>query len=331
MTNNIEYLFVEPSSVCNLECTVCDAVHINSIDRTELPARFMSQELFKNIFDNLNQKTKLKYVEFQGLGEPLIAIKNLKHMIAYVQSHSIFSEITTNGMLLNQYNAEVLTDNGLNGIIISVDSADSEKFKQLRKHVNPELVKKNIVSFTNKYNSKIQTSINSVIHHYNINEIKNMVKYASDVGVDSIQFLHLINGNNELGFIKEIFGKESKEDVTKVFQEVEDYGKKLGILVLTPRLEPQIKNCTLPEKSITVAYDGRTNPCCRLDRPEYSYSGKMPQNINNILNEHEAFSQNYSNNDFCKLCTQFLWNYDVLMTKFKYSLNKKENGDINGI
>jgi sulfatase maturation enzyme AslB (radical SAM superfamily) len=310
---------------------MCDALHVSKMAKTELPTRFMSPELFKNIFNNLNQKGSIKYVEFQGLGEPLLAIKNLKQMINYLKENNVFSEITTNGMLLNQYTSEVLVNNGLNGVIISVDSADFEKFKQIRKHVNPELVKKNITSFTNKYNSTIQTSINSVIHNYDADEINSMVKYASDVGVDSIQFLHLINGNNELGFIKGIFGTEFKENVMNIFQEVEEYGKKLGILVLTPKLEPQIKNCTLLEKSITVAYDGRTNPCCRLDRPEYSYFGKMPQNTDKILGEHILFSQTYSNNEFCKLCTQFLWNYDVLMTKFKYALNKREKGDWNGI
>ena len=117
----------------------------------------------------------------------------------------------------------------------------------------------------------------------------------------------------------------------KIFQEVKEYGKKRDILVITPELEPQLKDCVLLEKSITVAYDGRTNPCCRLDRPEYSYDGKIPKNINNILKEHQLFSQNYLNNEFCKLCTQFLWNYDVLMTKFKYAPNKKEKGDFDGI
>jgi sulfatase maturation enzyme AslB (radical SAM superfamily) len=247
-------------------------------------------------------------------------------MIRYTRDNGIFSEITTNGMLLNRYNGDVLEDNGLGGIIISVDSSNPDKFKKTRHHVNPQTVRNNIALFVNAHGSRIQTSINSVIREYTRDNIMGMTRYAEDMAVDSIQFLHLIDGTNEQGFLKGNFGTEVKESVRMTFEEAKSYGKSRGLLVLTPELDIQVKKCTLIEKSITVAYDGRANPCCRLDRSDMSYPGKMPFSMDTILKEHKTFSQKYFDLDFCRLCTQFLWNYDVIMTKFKYALDKKRSG-----
>lgn len=329
--STIEYLFIEPAGVCNLQCIMCDAQHISSLPKKGLDSKIMNTELFEQIFSALFQRNKISYVEFQGLGEPLLAIENLAKMIKYVKKQNAFAEITTNGMLWNARNADLLVREGLGGVIVSVDSSNAEQFRKIRKHVNPQTVKSNIQKTVDTYKSVLQISINSVIHDYNRPHIVGMVKYAIDVGVDSIQFLHLINRVNERGFMRGVFGSESKESLVEIFEEVKSIGAKNELLVITPELNPQRRTCSLLEKSITVAYDGRTNPCCRLDRPDKAYHGKMPYDTDAILRQHTFFLENYANLDFCALCTSFLWNYDVLMTKFKYTLDKKKKGDTHGL
>ena len=151
-----------------------------------------------------------------------------------------------------------------------------------------------------------------------------MTRYAIDHGVQVIQFLHLINGENERGFSKGSFGGIEKGEVDHNFEYARRIGKEGGIDVILPSTDPRPMNCELLRKSIVLSAEGVYYPCCRLDRKPFNYNDGPTEDVARILNQQSAFYETLLSNKECNTCAKFLWNYQTLMDKLHLQQGKNE-------
>ncbi len=123
---NISYLRISVTDRCNLRCRYCMPPEgIQMIDHREI----LSFEEIAIVINTL-VPFGVNKIRFTG-GEPLVR-KGIEQLIGMVSTISGIEDIslTTNGVLLGKY-AAVLAANGLKRINISLDTIDSEKYKEI--------------------------------------------------------------------------------------------------------------------------------------------------------------------------------------------------------
>jgi tungsten cofactor oxidoreducase radical SAM maturase len=93
--NNIEKVYIELSSDCNLHCEMCF--------RNSFREKFgkMKLETFYNIFEGLKEMKKVKEVIFGGIGEPLTN-PHFKEMAKFVKDKGYKLLLESNGYLITE-------------------------------------------------------------------------------------------------------------------------------------------------------------------------------------------------------------------------------------
>ena len=117
------YLLIAVNEICNLRCIYC--MPEAGVPFTPSKELLTSDEIIR--FIKVAAGLGVIKVRFTG-GEPLLR-KDIIDLIKYSSQRSIFESvhITTNGLLLSNY-IDQLEQAGLNGINISLDTLDAEKF-----------------------------------------------------------------------------------------------------------------------------------------------------------------------------------------------------------
>ena len=179
------YLRLAVNEHCNLRCIYCmpeegapflDQAQLLSTNEIKIILRAMSD-------------LGVKKVRFTG-GEPLLR-KDIIDLIKYSSQRSIFESvhITTNGLLLSNYIDE-LEQAGLNGINISLDTLDAEKFKKITRRDEFQKVIKGL-------NAAILSDIKHIkvnvvaMRDFNQNEILDFVELTKTNDI-TVRFIELM-------------------------------------------------------------------------------------------------------------------------------------------
>lgn len=120
---------IETSAICNLRCPECMA----GTQKTLRKNRFISPDLFDLII-RFSPKT-LFWCNLYFQGEPLLN-KNIFDYITRARKQKLYTVISTNGHLLTPKNCEAIVNSGLSRIIISLDGAEKNAYKQYRRGGN---------------------------------------------------------------------------------------------------------------------------------------------------------------------------------------------------
>jgi len=147
----LEYLQIEPTIRCNLNCIICDKEM-----KTRTDKRDINFEEFKIILD---QFPLLRQLNFAGYGEPLLNVDIFK-MVKHAKSKDVFTYFATNAMLLNSNMAEKIIDSGLDCLIFSVDSGVSSTYNKIRIGARLDVVRTNIKNFIELANNQDILSCN---------------------------------------------------------------------------------------------------------------------------------------------------------------------------
>ena len=127
----IDYLRVSVTDRCDLRCTYCMAEDVTFLPRQEV----LSIEEIIKLIDIFNELGVKKF-RLTG-GEPLVRkniITIIEHLSELKKQNKIHEHtLTTNGTNLSKY-AKILKTNGVNRINVSLDSLDSEKYREVTKH-----------------------------------------------------------------------------------------------------------------------------------------------------------------------------------------------------
>jgi MoaA/NifB/PqqE/SkfB family radical SAM enzyme len=192
---------------CNLKCSFCRlTMEWTQAELKKLPPRELS------ISDKVEKVVRrlLPYCEMMvltPLGEPLQwrGLNDLLQYHAEIGSRNL--ALTTNGILLNDRNAERLVRSQLSRMFISIDSNDPGVYGEMR--VGGEL--KDVeagIRRINDWKRKLNTPfpylvVNSTFMQRNIPQLPSMVGWAKDLGIGeiSVQLMEIENPDHELEFL----------------------------------------------------------------------------------------------------------------------------------
>ena len=171
----INVLHIGLSYKCNMRCKHCfvsrqkDLINTNQI---------------RKIVDVLYSKGLINII--YTYGEPLLA-KNINEITSYAKQKGLNQTLMTNGYFLNQKIINMLLNNNVKNIMISLDSIDKEKHNSNRGLSNAfdkaiEAVK---LLPKDKFNVGLAVSIDNS----NIDELDSIVELAKDLNVKKISFL----------------------------------------------------------------------------------------------------------------------------------------------
>lgn len=141
-------IMVEVSTQCNLLCNMCfyfapgkgSGLFDSPSDQLELSA-------FKDTLDRIYDRFgNYPNIDFNGRGEPLLN-PHLPDMISYAKRKGFYCSMSSNGTLLNEEISRRLLGSGLDTLAISLDAAESDTYRRIRRGGDYEQVIGNIRGF----------------------------------------------------------------------------------------------------------------------------------------------------------------------------------------
>lgn len=161
--NDIKVLYLRINQYCNAHCYMCDFWKNSKSEITD--------EKFENI---LNIMEKVELIRFTG-GEPLLCEK-LPQYIAKCHLRGIKTSVITNGLILDT-KLNVLVENGLDQIVISVDGSTSELHDSLRGTKGLwKKIDKTLEQIVKEYPS-LHIRVNTVVSEKNLSDLPNLARW----------------------------------------------------------------------------------------------------------------------------------------------------------
>ncbi|MCD8035817.1 MAG: GTP 3',8-cyclase MoaA [Clostridiales bacterium] len=178
----IEYMRVSVTDRCNLRCGYCMPNGIKCIPMEEILS-------FEEITDicRIAAENGIKYIRLTG-GEPLarIGAEKLVGMIKSVEGIEKVT-MTTNGVLLAE-KLPKLKASGLDGVNISLDTLDREKYKAI---TGSNCLDKVLESIDRSFEAGLKVKINAVVLKETAEECINLIQLAKDRPID-VRFIEMM-------------------------------------------------------------------------------------------------------------------------------------------
>ena len=275
------------TSRCNLNCPFCYYKEQNRSNNDQLKLDRLKQILFS--------LKELKLITFSLEGEALL-YPYLNEALSLAEKHAQIIQITTNGLLFNQANIELLNSySKLRSIIISLDSGDPVVYAQLRKGGKLNTLIDRIKNFQ-RYNRQIELQIYAIITNKNVSTLTTLPKLAADLGIRMISFGLL--REHSWSKMHEIYNASDHDILDQINQLIKIAQKEQIQIKLSPYFASefvisQLKNnpdnphdlffkkdqrfCDLPWNFTSILANGNLFPCCGDFAPapieEYSFDG----------------------------------------------------------
>jgi organic radical activating enzyme len=187
----IDSIQLEPSYLCNLDCSACIPSKKN-FKWTKGPPYNMSLNLLQKLINDLKKSEfSVGSFDFQGRGEPLMN-HNIWKMISYVRMNypDSYIETTTNGNF--EYNPDSIHA-GLSKIVMSVDGCYQDSYVKYRKEGNIDMAFKLLERFADekrKYGKQLEVVWKYILfgHNDSDKELIDAQKKALEIGVDTLIF-----------------------------------------------------------------------------------------------------------------------------------------------
>jgi radical SAM protein with 4Fe4S-binding SPASM domain len=133
---------IETTRLCNARCPFC------AIDEWDKSTPMMSDALWERIAAELIEwKDWIRFADLQRAGEPLLDKKLYRRVKQLKDGGLRHIAISTNASGLNERNARLLLESGIDEVMMSIDSVVKETYEQLRVGLKYEQVLANIRGF----------------------------------------------------------------------------------------------------------------------------------------------------------------------------------------
>jgi radical SAM protein with 4Fe4S-binding SPASM domain len=250
-------VFTEISSKCNLSCENCYRT------KKEYASKNKNMELdtFKKIVDSM--PPGIQYLVTQGFGESAFN-PDLKTMLQYAKSSRKFQTIILDTNLLlktSDYYASLFKE-GLDRLIVSVDSFDPLICEQLRQGTAAKILIKNLTDLIKTNHSHVHVRI--TVSKKNIDDLENTLNRLKEMNVQRI----------EIGMIVDYYENNISLD-SKDEEKIISITKKFPLNILLDKYS----TCILPFTAISFNVSGNIMPCCRIFDDEIIHFGNIDSGL----------------------------------------------------
>lgn len=233
---------------CNLKCKMCDIPKRSNKYLNEYNQPILTTDELKKIIDDF------AFIGTAGIGftggEPMLR-KDIFEIISYTNKKNIISQMTSNGWYINEESGRKLIESGLNSISFSLDGSKKEIHDNIRgvsgsyDHVINAI--KVMTKLRKEMNADISININSVVSHYNVDDVLEIVKVSREAGADCIGFMPfhdigiLTNNNSTMDGLK--MSEKDINKLDKVIDELIKIKKETGFVESSEKYLNMFKRC----------------------------------------------------------------------------------------
>jgi radical SAM protein with 4Fe4S-binding SPASM domain len=285
---------IEPTTSCNLRCPECPS-GLRSFTR---PTGMLTLPLFSKVIDELYKE--ITYLIFYFQGEPYLNTSFLE-MVKYASGKGIYTATSTNAHYLNDENARMTVESGLDRLIISIDGTTQEVYEQYR--VGGSLDKvlegtKNIVAWKKKLNASTPHIIfQFLVVKPNQHQLEDVKRIARTYGVTEVRFK-----------TAQIYDYRNGSDL---IPDIDKYARYKKNADNTYSIKNSLLNhCWKMWHSCVITWDGKIVPCC-FDKDAHLVMGELQQfsfkqiwNNDAYLRFRKSLLTSRSEIDMCKNCTE---------------------------
>jgi pyrroloquinoline quinone biosynthesis protein E len=293
---------IEPNNNCNFKCSHCQVTHWDK-QKTHL-----DESSFNRI---INQFPHLARVKLQGMGEPLLN-KHFIPMLKSGETRGISMCFNSNASVCNQKVAEHLALLSNTTITFSIDGATAETFEKIRPGSKFEQIKKNIGYLSQVRGNRKQPLLSAwtVLTYENIHELPQIVKLASDLGVDYITLQPFLSnwGKEEMKeYTDPVRIRLNSENLTAALTEAEKVASDNPINLNINHVDfySKSKKCPWAWESTYIASNGDVVPCCVIaDSDTVKMGNVFEQDFAEIWNsqEYQDFRERIKTHNLPKYC-----------------------------
>lgn len=283
-------LYFEISSLCNLSCSMCFR-HTWIDEGTGL----LDSEIVLQTLEDEDLLKTVHTVFFGGMGEPLTH-PDAAEFVAATHSKGKFTELITNGTMLNQKTCRALLEAGLNKLWISMDGFSPDAYENIRVNSRFDLITSNLDTFNREKTAAgredAQIGITFVASEDNIEELKRLPEFMDLHHITDLNISSMIPNTDALE--SEVLYDRILGNYYELGQDVTEFRKydipamdlrKEAIREAYTALKPRLNPSRIPadwditqkpwcrfvnEGNVFVSWDGDVVPCMGLLHSSYS-------------------------------------------------------------
>ena len=226
-----EYIAVMFTERCNARCLMC-----RCYEPPYNPELTIDQ--WKHIFGQLKDWLGTFHVQIGG-GEPTLRKNDLIELMEYSKNNGIIFGFVTNGFLVDEPFADVVTQSSVFNVNISIDSLDDEKVAYIRgikdTHAKEMRAIRNLIKYKKKNNARTNVIMKTIIMGLNLDELEEMVSFVENEGLTGVYFQPLSYvGPKDRKTYPDGFWPEDNALLAEKLEKIIEL-QKAGAPVLTPR------------------------------------------------------------------------------------------------
>ncbi|MES2881216.1 MAG: radical SAM/SPASM domain-containing protein, partial [Bacteroidota bacterium] len=251
----------EPTTSCNLRCPECPS-GLRAFTR---PTGMLKKDFFTETIDQLHKD--LAYLVFYFQGEPFLNPDFLQ-MVQYASEKKIYTATSSNAHYLNDKNAKLTVESGLDRLIISIDGTTQETYQQYRVGGNLQKVldgAANIVKWKKELKSKTPFVVfQFLVVRHNEHQIEEVKQLAKKIGVDDV-------------WLKTAQVYDYENDPNKLIPTIEKYSRyKIDNTGKMKYKGGKANHCWRMHHDPVITWDGAVVPCC-FDKDAQHKLGDLKQ------------------------------------------------------
>lgn len=296
------YIRIKPTNVCNQNCYYCGSKDDNVPEERKYDYRAMipwdkMQEIIKDISEG-----GVKAVTFSGGGEPLV-YPYIEGTLELIKQNGIDYSIITNGQALEGRKAELLA--GAKWIRVSLESAFADTYAKIRGVNTFDRVIENISNFVQMKNPECTVGINCVVTKDNYQEIYDLCKLMSKIGVDNIK-LSPLRLDGDLGEYHKPIRENVKNQIRQAKKEFENdrfhIVDKYDDVSLDEHYQKPYHRCIIQEVFTVIGADCKVYLCHQRAYTKDGDIGSLKEKSFKELWYDEETIKKVRELDVCKAC-----------------------------